>query len=1015
MKQQALLPTLLSALIIVSGTVYFTSAKHILRERQEEETGESEEQEEKEEMRASYIEARSRFEYDQIKDPGTGRLPANIRQLEFEEARTIMTKGGRTGSGPQGSDNLNNYLAAGPDSIGGRTRAVAFDKRFNGGSNRVILAGSVSGGIFRSGDGGASWTRVSPENDIHSLTSIAQDPRAGFENTWYAGGGEPIGNSANEDGALYLGYGIWKSTNNGVSWTKMPLTITDINGSPLGGGTLENFDNPFDYVHKIAVDPSNGNVYVAGHRRLVRSTDGGNTWKVVFSSTKPVGSASGQMDVAITNAGKIYLAVNGALRDQNLRGVWTSTTGNANSFTRIAGGKSLGVDSVANWRGNSYQVDGIDNSPFPPDTTFRSKRILLALAPSNQNILYICYENGLDQDGSQPKPEVDLFKLDVSSGSNVWTNLSANMPDFPGQSSGVDPFETQGGYDICISVKPDDPNFILLGGTNLYRSTNGFTNSSGTSWVGGYNQSFASGLSIYPSTHPDYHHVAFAPNNPKIVIGANDGGIQITNDITTTGTVEPVNWDMIRNYQTLQYYHVAIDPAIGQMNFIGGAQDNGTQVRVDDGTANSNFHVRIFSGDGGAAGIGLLNNSTFTLYGSSQLGDIYRYKPNDFKNITPSGLTPFPGIEGYGDFITYFKLDQENPEDLYYVNFNRLFRTDSASKVSAGGWEEMTGVRTKVNPSNPSGGTNISIRTLEVSRGPYKPSHALFIGTSNGKIFRLDDPRNAPTNTSPVDITPPQLETFRTDGTPVNISDIAVNPNNDAEIMVVVSNYSVSSSGGATSNDFNIYWTNNAKSATPTWKKAEGNLTMASVRSCAILNKKVGSSSTTEYYVGTSVGLYSAVNIGSTLQSNNQVEWVREGGNVLNYSLVISLDLRPSDNTLLVGTHGNGLFYSPIGNADYHPDQPTGINDPVRNDKNFINLAAPTLARNSISYTIGNMYTIKKIVLQLTNLSGQVVLRREAAYANGQLDLYPLPKGVYVLTITSSDNKQQFIKKIIKE
>jgi hypothetical protein len=1014
MKKQLQLITLLSFFIVISSTIFFSKPASIpdsLRKEYDEEEMEEMEHESGE-VRSAFIEARSRYDYSMIKDPGTGRIPGNIFDKEMEEARTIPTRGSRTGSGAQGADNLNNYIAAGPDSIGGRTRTVVFDKRYNGGANRVIISGSVSGGIYRSADGGANWSRVSPENDIHSLTSVVQDPRAGKEDIWYAGGGESVGNSADIDGsALYLGYGIWKSVNNGLSWTKLPLAITDLNGSAIGGGDLEIFDNPFDFVHRIAVDPTNGNVYVAGHRRLVRSTDGGTSWRVVFAGTRAEGSSSGQMDIAINPNGKVYLAVNGGLRDRPYRGVWTSTTGDANSYSRIAGGRTLGVDSVAGWRGNSYFITGIDDSPVPPDTSFGSRRIILALAPSNPNLVFVSYENGLDQDGGSPKPEVDLFKLDVSSGSNVWTNLSANMPDFPGQLGGVDPFETQDGYNLSLSVKPDDPNVILLGGVNLYRSTNGFTNPTGTAWIGGYTQAFASGLVISPSTHPDYHFMSFAPHDNRIVIAANDGGIQMTNNILATGGTQPVKWNMIRNYQTLQYYHVALDPVPGQMNFIGGSQDNGTQLRVDP----SNFHTRIFSGDGGAAGIAVLNTNTYKLYGSSQLGDIYRYTPGDFTNITPSGLTPFPGIQGYGEFVTYFKLDQENADDIYYANFNRLFRTDDATNVNSSGWDELTGVAAAVDPSNPFSGTDIGIRALEVSRGPYKPSHALFIGTSDGKVFRLDDPRNTPSNTSPVDITPAQLDEFRNDGKGVNISDIAVNPNNDNEIMIVVSNYSVTSSSGAESNDFNIYWTNNAKTAAPTWKKGEGNLTLPSIRSCMIINKKVGSVSTTEYYVGTSVGLYSAINIASTLQANGQVNWVREGGNILNFALVNTMDLRPSDNTLLVGTHGNGLFYSAIGNPDYHPDQPTGINDPVRNDKNFITQTAPTIVQNTINYTVGNMFAIKKITLAITNLNGQVLLKKEAPYANGQLNLFPMPKGVYILSITSADDKQQYVRKIIKD
>jgi hypothetical protein len=57
------------------------------------------------------------------------------------------------------------------------------------------------------------------------------------------------------------------------------------------------------------------------------------------------------MDITINNSGKIILAVNGGMSDLNTRGVWTSTTGALNSWTRIAGGSTLNVDSVDGWRG----------------------------------------------------------------------------------------------------------------------------------------------------------------------------------------------------------------------------------------------------------------------------------------------------------------------------------------------------------------------------------------------------------------------------------------------------------------------------------------------------------------------------------------------------------------------------------------------------------------------------------------------------------------------------------------
>jgi hypothetical protein len=950
------------------------------------------------EQQARYTEMRAKYDFDMLKNPVTGTIPHGIFEQELAFAKTVPKK---EPGGLQRGEALNTYYPAGPNNQGGRTRALAYDIRYNGTSNRVIIAGGVSGGIMRSADGGATWTRVSPDNDIHNVSCIVQDPRPGFQDTWYAGGGEPVGNSTTEIGAVYFGYGIWKSVDNGLTWTNLlsTTTVTDYNGSVIAPGSLDLFDHPFDFIHKLAVNPVNGNLYVCGHRRLLRSTNGGASFQTVFGSSVAATAASGQMDVAISNTGTVILAVNGGNPDLTLRGVWTSTTGNQNSWTRIAGGSTLGTDSVAGWRANSYRFYSGTSTQLP-------KRILLGMAPSNQNIVYVVYENGLSNT-SDNAPEVDMYKLDMTSGNN-WTNLSSNMPDFPGSNAATDPFTTQGGYDLCIAVKPDNHNFVLLGGTSLYRSTNGFTSTAGTSWIGGYGNTLPS-LTYYTNSHPDIHNVAFNPSNFSEVICANDGGIQITADITATvSPSNPVTWSNINNYQTLQYFHVSMDPGSGRNNFTGGAQDNGTQFRdkmqlVGTAAADSNNHIRILGGDGGHSGMSPLASNVQYIYASYQLGSLRRFKiaANPVTdNITPNGLTTDGTAGEYGEFVTNFLVDPDNTEDMYYANYNRLFRTTSASTVSSSTWTELTGVSAAVNPTNPTAGTNIGIRALAISRGTYITSHTLYIGTTNGKIFRLYNPRNATPATAPVDITPGGV------GAGYNVQDIAVNPNNDDEIMAVISNYGVIS----------IWWTNNAKSASPTWRNAEGNLTLPSVRSCAIVVKKdAANNPVTEYYVGTSIGLYSAINIGTTLTGGGSPVWQREGGSVLNYAVVQSIAYRPVDNVMVLGTHGNGMYYTFLGTPNFNPNQSTGVIDPISNDKNFIRSVYPTISRDIVQYSIGNLTTVRKITLQLYSMNGQLIMQNETAYQNGSMDISKMGSGVYILSIYSDNRQYRHLQKIIKQ
>lgn len=929
------------------------------------------------EQRALFVKERLQYEYDMVKDPVTGKIPENIRELELQLARTLPVKG----QDPRfRTTNLNYYVPAGPTNVGGRTRGLQYDIRYNGTTNRVVMSGGVSGGIMRSIDGGATWNRVSPEEDIHNVTCFAQDPRPGFQDTWYAGTGESLGNSASNSGAaFYFGHGIFKSTNNGATWLPLQSTRT---------GNLYAFDNAFDIIHRLAVNPANGDVYAAAQNSIQRSQNGGTTWSTVKGSLGG-NTQTGNSDVVINSDGsKIIVAFH--LKNTADRGVWESATGNAGSWTLLGG--------------------NVDDSPIGfkvNNSTNNWGRILMELAPSNTNILYVFYENGKSQAAPALVPEGDLFKLDMTGGLNSWTNLSPNLPNFPGGNLvGSDPLALQGGYNMLLKIKPDNPNVVFIGGTNLYRSDDGFSTNLNTAWIGGYSTAFT--YSQYPNSHPDMHNLAFDPTNFNRAICANDGGLQITNDIT----VNNVSWINVNNYQTLQYYYVAIDPTTGKNDFIGGAQDNGTTFRdstlilgIRPGNRPTlNDHEKVAGGDGVSVGISGLHGGSQYIYYGSQSGSIIRdnltnYQTSVAKNIRPaqSLLTPSTG-GGFGEFITQFKLSPDNSQTLFYVNYNKLFRTNSASTVDSTTWEPLTGVESTVNPI---GGTSISIRSLGFSRGPYLPSHALYIGTTNGKIFRLDNYQLALPFAAPIDITPVGMSGI--------VQDIATNPNDDNEVMAVVANY----------NTVSIWWTNNAKAAIPTWYNAEGNLALPSIRSCMIVTKRDASNNpVTEYYVGTSIGLYSAVNIGVNASGGAPLQptWVREGGNVINYAVVQSLSYRPVDNVLLVGTHGNGMFYSSIGSPNYQPNVVTGIFNPVRNDKNFVAKAYPTITSGStLNYQVGNMYSIKNLQVEIISINGQRVFQASKAYQNGSLNISNLSPGTYILNILSSDRKNQFTQKFVKQ
>lgn len=886
------------------------------------------------------------YEWKMLHDPATGEIPRDIHVKEAALLRSIKAKQQSVGF----RQTINNtYTAAGPSQNGGRTRAVMYDMR----NNNVMLAAGISGGIFRSTDGGTTWGFSSPVNDVRIVSCFAQDPRPGSQDTIYAGTGELLGTSQAYPNAFIPGYGIYKSVNGGVSWTKLSSTIS--------GSGPEAFNDVFDMVFNLKVAP-NGNLYAATLNYILVSRDGGKTWGYVLRVEDLNQDIENMItDVEISKDGsRYYASFSGRNNNRSTVGVWASTNG-INDWKRIAGGIQGAADSVAGWKAYNPALTG--------GTGWG--RTVLAVAPSNANILYVMYENSLSASSNQP--EADLFRADLTNFSSItWsTNRTSNLTALQNGST-TKYMETQNGYNMLLAVHPTNTNLVLAGGVNLFKSTDGFA-TQGT-FIGGLESNTYTDPNKF--SHVDFHAFAFHPSTQNRFVVGNDGGMQVTNDITAS----TITWNNLNSlYQTFQYYHVAIDPTINSLVFSGGAQDNSTTYRdaktlLGPALPDPNDHyVGILGGDGGMSALSASTGSQQFLYASAQNGIVARYDlggPTADIQIDPSAAPE-------GEFVTYYHLDQENTEIMYYVADDRLWRTTSASTVTpTTGWTEMTGIASTLTGN---------IFSLATSRGNYNSASSyLFIGTEDAKIYRVQDPRNAAASVTPVNITPPAI----TAGSLVR--EIAVNPRNPDTVLAVISNY----------NAISAFWTGNALSASPTWQAVEGNLSTASFRSCAI----VATTSGVEYYVGTSIGLFSTTTI-----NNSSTTWQLEGPAMMQGAIVNDLVLRIADNTLLVGTHGNGMFYSVIGNV------PTSVPDVVVNDNRFINTVFPTIVPNrDIYFRTGGITGVKTINIRVTNLTGQVVLQRTQAYQNGTVSFGPLATGSYVLEIISDNRKYKHVQQFVK-
>lgn len=684
---------------------------------------------------ADHPNARAHYEWMRLRSPETGRVPANIRKLELDYARTLPTKEEivrlHKGDASRAGAVLE-WQSRGPSNVGGPTRALAIDVS----NENVILAGSATGGMWKSTDGGANWKKVTGVLDLHSVTSVTQDTRPGKTHIWYYTTGEREGNTATRNAAPYHGDGVFKSTDGGETWSQLPSTVS---------GTPHAFDSPFDYCWNVAVDPSNqaeDEVYVAAYGTIQRSTVGGTTWTEALGLGIFSASASEFTDVVVTSGGVVYATLsqsNATGSTAAIRGIWRSADG-------------------VNW-------DDIT----PPGWPALYRRIVIGVAPSNEDVVYFLAEtpgSGLVIDSPEFGEEGhSLMKYTHSSGS--WVDLSANLPAFGGPTGD---FVSLDSYGLLVKVKPDDENVVFVGGINLYRSTNGFATPANTTWIGGFNTT--NDYSDYPNHFLFQHGLAFYPSNPNAALSAHNNGVSKTTAVLANSVV----WERLNNgYITSLFYTVALDHGTpGDNTLIGGVQDIGTYF-TNNADASVPW-VRLLEGTGGFCAI---QDGRQVYYTSFPYGATFRELIDDDGNSTSWSRVDPQGASGYL-FIAPFVIDPHNQNMMYLAAGDRIWRNSDLSAIPPFVAEPTsTNWRALTNAAVP----NAVITALAIS---HTPANILYFGTHNGRVFRLRFANVV--NIAATDI-------WAGKGLPANgyVSCIAIDPLDAARVLLVFSNYQIRS------------------------------------------------------------------------------------------------------------------------------------------------------------------------------------------------------------------------------
>jgi photosystem II stability/assembly factor-like uncharacterized protein len=150
------------------------------------------------------------------------------------------------------------WTERGPSNVPGRTRGLIVDP--DDASKNTWYAGSASGGVWKTTNGGQLWTNITP--DLNNLATTVLAMAESNHQIIYLGTGEGFGNVD-----YVTGNGIFKSTDRGASWSYL-------------NGTVD-----FGNINRIIVDPSNANIVLAAADfGIYRSTDGGSNWTQVYNS-----------------------------------------------------------------------------------------------------------------------------------------------------------------------------------------------------------------------------------------------------------------------------------------------------------------------------------------------------------------------------------------------------------------------------------------------------------------------------------------------------------------------------------------------------------------------------------------------------------------------------------------------------------------------------------------------------------------------------------------------------------
>ncbi|NNC95566.1 MAG: T9SS type A sorting domain-containing protein [Chitinophagales bacterium] len=819
----------------------------------------------------------------------------------------------------------------GPDNVGGRTRAILIDRS----NSKVIYAGGVGGGMWKSTDGGNNWTISSNGLENLNVASIAQ----ATDGTIYIGMGEGLA-QAEFAGTEYHsgnpGNGMYKSTDGGASWQHLPSTAPLV---PLGDDWAD--------VNRIACDPNDPlHILVANGGGIAESKDGGLTWTEVLASLSG-GSNRGKDLQYAAGGGTLFASVDARL---------FKSTDNGTSWNQIVG-----------------------SSGFPSNNVWR---IEIATAPSNPNYVYCSVAansgclNGIYRSKDQGV---------------TWQNIG------PGGSTTFEPFGTncQGWYDNTIAVMPDNEDRIYMGGITYwsYSSAVGWTradqreqsfNHTNPFWIHADKH-----MIVFDKNNPDIMYIGSdggifkstnaSKNFPEPTYTFKNKNFNVTQfySVAAAFTGEMLGGTQDNGTQFLNYRSNSPRATFEVFGGDGGYTDisrikpeifvtattNADVIR--SGNSGSSFggffDVEIDpDGDGevGATGVaGGACSAPFIAY--TELFERYEVLAN-YDSVEFTADKDY----GIGEAITVNSNENEFPF-LHFLTaplttgqtIKVVDKVDAKFLLSTNCGLWMTPDLLNI---------GVSARWFRIATGVgtilsadiTPDGNTVYAGSSNGTIYRIDgiasfnvdaeypDPSQG-MPAVPVGVTSSAVDNLGSGG----VTGVYIDKTNPSHILATTGGY------GSSDN---------------VWKATNGsnfNPIQSNLPDMPVYDGVIDANNSMNYIIGTELGVWSSNDGGLTWsEENSGME------RVATYRLRQVALYDDACPVLYLGTHGRGFFRSvsltPGGCKTTVPDDITGINDPSTTIDHFNIYPNPVVNNATIELALDNNAEVEFLIV---DMAGRVV------------------------------------------